>query len=89
MEIFGLTNQVGRASNSIPSNLQEGCGRSTSKDTIHYLTMARGSCNEVIAQMDIGCRLGYSTQGAFEESITRFEGIRKMLSGLIKRYNGL
>jgi len=42
-ELFGLTNQMRRAAISIPSNIAEGCGRQTSKDTIHFLHISRGS----------------------------------------------
>ena len=41
-EIFGLTNQIRRCAISVPSNIAEGCGRSTSKDTTHFLFIARG-----------------------------------------------
>ena len=36
-EIYGLTNQMRRCSVSIPSNIAEGCGRQTAKDTINFL----------------------------------------------------
>lgn len=41
-EIFGLTNQMRRCAVSVPSNIAESCGRNTSKETIHFLFIARG-----------------------------------------------
>lgn len=38
-ELFGMTNQMRRSVISIPSNIAEGCGRQTSKDTLHFLHM--------------------------------------------------
>lgn len=49
-ELFGLTNQMRRAAISIPSNIAEGCGRQTSKETIHFLHISRGSLFELETQ---------------------------------------
>ena len=46
-ERFGLTNQMRRASVSIPSNVAEGYGRSTRGEYAQFLGHARGSCSEL------------------------------------------
>ena len=43
VEQFGLINQMRRSAVSIPSNIAEGCGRQTAKDTINFLHISRGS----------------------------------------------
>jgi four helix bundle protein len=47
----GLTNQIRRCAVSVPSNIAEGCGRNTSKKTIHFLFIARGSIYELETQL--------------------------------------
>ena len=46
-ELYGLSNQIKRSAVSIPSNIAEGCGRRTSKDTIQFLYISRGSLYEL------------------------------------------
>jgi four helix bundle protein len=58
-EVFGLTNQVRRAAVSIPSNIAEGQGRNSNRDFRHFLSIARGSLQEVETQLELARRLGY------------------------------
>ena len=43
-EIFGLVNQMRRCAVSIPSNIAEGCGRQTAKDTINFCIFQEVLC---------------------------------------------
>ena len=45
-ELYSLTNQIRRASSSIPANIAEGCGKNTSNDFAKYLNISLGSANE-------------------------------------------
>lgn len=58
-ELFGLTNQVRRASVSVASNIAEGHGRLTQNELLHFLGMARGSVFEVQTQLQIARRQCY------------------------------
>ena len=50
---FALADQLTRASCSVPNNIAEGQGRSTTADRRHYLVQARASLYEVETQLEI------------------------------------
>jgi len=58
-EIYGLTNQMRRASVSIPSNISEGAARGGKKEFIKFLYIALGSLAELETQTIISEKLGY------------------------------
>src|SRR5262245_32285013 len=58
-EAFGLTLQLRRSVISVPSNIAEGCGRNSSKDTLQFLYVARGSLYELETQLWLAFDLSY------------------------------
>ena len=64
-EIYGLTSQLRRAAVSVPSNIAEGAGRSTTQFR-NYLSVAIGSLNELATQLEILWRIGYLDRKAVE-----------------------
>jgi four helix bundle protein len=50
---YAIADQLVRSSFSVPSNIAEGQGRSTSRDRRHYLVQARGSLCELETQLEI------------------------------------
>jgi four helix bundle protein len=58
-ELYALTNQIKRASVSIPSNIAEGYGRNTDKSFSHFIDIARGSLYELETQLLIAKELEF------------------------------
>lgn len=83
-EMFGLTNQLRRCAVSIPSNIAEGQGRSTTKDFVHFLHIARGSLQEVETQLAIAARLNFLPAADFQSSAGRTGELARILNGLIR-----
>ena len=61
-ELYGLSSQIKRSAVSVPSNIAEGCGRRTSKDTIQFLYISRGSLYELETQVYLALDLNYLNQ---------------------------
>ncbi|MGO9809732.1 MAG: four helix bundle protein [Isosphaeraceae bacterium] len=81
-EQFGLTNQLRRAAVSIPSNIAEGQGRQTTRDFLRYLSIARGSLQEVETQILIATRLDYIAESEKVEMLERTTETSRLLTGL-------
>jgi len=81
-ELFGLTNQLRRASVSITLNIAEGTSR-TKKDFRHFIDLSRGSCYECIAILTIAKRRKYIEETKFLELYNKCNIITKMLNALI------
>ena len=83
-ERFRLTDQLCRGAVSIPSNIAEGKGRSSLKEYLQFLTVARGSVEEVKYQLLLARDLGYLNEGTYGEISAGYDETGKMLNGLIR-----
>jgi four helix bundle protein len=79
-EKFGITNQLRRASVSIPSNIAEGSSRNSNKDFSRFLEIAIGSAYEIETQLLIASDLGFIKSDELEPLIIKLEEIIKMIS---------
>ena len=59
LEKYGLRTQIGRSAISIPSNIAEGCSRSSNKELNRYLEISIGSSFELETQLLLCVKLGY------------------------------
>ena len=88
-EIYGLTNQMRRCSVSIPSNIAEGCGRQTAKDTINFLHISRGSLYELETQCYVALDQKYIDENNFNVVFNQMQSCKKLLNGFINYYRKL
>jgi four helix bundle protein len=84
-ERFGLTNQLRRVSVSIPSNIAEGFGRSTSAEYKSFLGHARGSLYELQTQLVIAGKLEFGSAESREKAYEISTEVGKMLVAMMKK----
>jgi four helix bundle protein len=84
-EEFGLRAQLRRSAVSVPSNIAEGHGRSTTGDYNRHVSIAHGSLMELETQIQIAGRLGYVDRKALEEMLGRTAEVGRMLNVLARR----
>lgn len=82
-ELYSLTNQIRRASSSIPANIAEGCGKISQNDFADYLNIALGSSNEAEYFLILGKDLGYLNQNNFDMLFVIINEVKAMLISLI------
>ena len=78
-EIYGLTNQIRRASVSIPSNIAEGAGRESEKEFAHFLAIANGSAFEVETQLYLCFDLSYISEDELNDFLNKIQEIQRMI----------
>jgi four helix bundle protein len=83
-EIYGLTSQIRRAAVSIPSNLAEGHGRTSTKEFLHFIAIAYGSTCELETQILLSHRLKYINMGDLETISALLTETNKTIRGLQK-----
>lgn len=83
-EIYALTSQIRRAAYSVPANIVEGSSRSSQKDYLHFLYIARGSLSETRYFIHLSRRLGYFSKEQAETLTDQAEEVSRTLVGLIK-----
>lgn len=82
-ELYGLCDQMRRASVSIASNIAEGHARSYDKEFSKFLSISQGSLAELETQLVICTRLEFLTDGQIETACNLCAEIGKMLFSLI------
>ncbi|MDR0694022.1 MAG: four helix bundle protein [Prevotellaceae bacterium] len=80
---FGLKDQMQRAAVSIPSNISEGFERSSDKEFIRFLYIAKASCGELRTQLYIAVKLNYIEKLKGDALITRLRTLSSQIASLI------
>lgn len=84
VEQFALTNQMRRASSSVPANIAEGFSRQTVADKLHFYTIAAGSLTELQSFSYTALDVGYLDEENRQELYNQCVKAHKLLVGLIK-----
>ncbi len=84
-EKFGLTNQMTRASISVPSNIAEGCSRSSDKEYKRFLEIAIGSLFELETQIIIAQKINYIDMKNSTNLMETIQQEEKMINSLISK----
>jgi four helix bundle protein len=87
-ERYGLTNQLRRASVSVPSNIAEGQARFSQKEFHHFLSQARGSLVEIETQLLIAKELKYLAAAKADGLLAAADELGSILNGLIASIKG-
>ena len=83
-ERYGPTSQVRRAAVSVPSNIAEGQGRTTTREFLHQLSIARGSLMEVETQIMLAQRLDYQNGEVSTRILDCAAEVSRLISGLFR-----
>ena len=82
-EVYTLTNQLRRASASIPANIAEGCGKNSQADLANFLNISLGSANETEYFLILSKDLDYLTEEQFTILSNSINEVKAMLISLI------
>ncbi|MDD5454374.1 MAG: four helix bundle protein [Candidatus Ratteibacteria bacterium] len=82
-ELYGLTNQIKRASISVPTNIVEGFSRNSTKEYIKFLFNSRGSLEEIRYLLLLSSELQFMENKTYLLLESTCEEISKMLNALI------
>jgi four helix bundle protein len=82
-ERYRLTSQLCRSAASIPANIADGQARQTTKEYLQFLYTARGSIAETKYHLILTRDLGYIENSFYNEIITSYNKVGKMLNALI------
>ncbi len=84
-ELYGITSQLRRAAVSVPSNLAEGCSRSSPLERKRFYEIARSSLVEMDTHFEISRRLGYCSENDLKTLSEKMNHIFALLSRLLKK----
>jgi four helix bundle protein len=79
---FGLKDQIRRAAVSTMSNVAEGFERGRPGEFHQFLSIAKGSCAELRAQLYVALDVGYLGLPVFEALMTQATEVGLILGGL-------
>jgi len=83
-ERYGITSQMRRAAVSAAANIVEGASRHSRLEYLQFLSVAKGSLNELSYYIHLARRLGYITEARFQELDEQYDETARTLYGLMQ-----
>lgn len=83
-ERFGITSQIRRAVSSVSANIAEGFGRRTSKDKLHFYTIAYGSALETKNFIYLASKLEYIDDDTAPNLLAYAMSTQKLLNAYMR-----
>jgi len=84
-ERFSLTDQLLRASASVPTNIAEGKGRGSAAEFRQFLVIARGSAEETRYLLLLAKDLGFLEAASHSDLEALYTEISKMLNAILRK----
>ena len=79
-----LAAQLRRSALSIPSNISEGCGKSSRQETIRYFGIAASSATETESHIEVATALNFIMPSKRDALVGEVQVIQRMLFRLIR-----
>ena len=83
-EKYGLVSQMRRSAVSVPSNIAEGAGRQTNKDSLQFFIIARSSLSELDTQVELSHSLEMINSADYQLLAKQINVVDSLLSGFIR-----
>lgn len=87
-EMFGLTNQIRRASSSVPANIAEGWARHNNNEFAYFLRIAHGSLRELESHLILSSRIKFCDPVSITPIMDEITVISKQLLSLMRHLKG-
>jgi four helix bundle protein len=87
-EVYGITSQLRRSSVSVPTNISEGCGRSTDKEFARFLHIALGSAHEVEYLLQLSHDLSFISEIEYQDLNEKVNLVKRKLFHLETKVSG-
>ena len=79
---FALSGQIQRAATSVPCNIAEGFDRGSRAEFHRFLSIAKGSCAELMTQIYLADRLEYIDAETSKEMLEHANEVNRIIGGL-------
>jgi four helix bundle protein len=87
-EAYGMTSQIRRSAASVPANIAEGYGRSSTGQYVQFLRNAHGSLRELETHLLLAVRVRLTAEEGASPALDKCDSVGRMLWSLAKSVDG-